>query len=423
MKARIHHFPRRHWGAIFVGAAAVIVGVGFVTVRMQRAVPKINTAEVRLGEFVDNVEVRGQVKTLKSIVLTAPFGAGDIQILKLVKNGIRVKRGEILVQFDVSTLQRTLDQKRSELRQAEAEIERVRAEGRLLEEQNLTQVTKARYDVERARLEVSKQEILSKIEGEKTKLSLSDAQKKLNELETKLSSDRTGNGADVESKRQKRAKALFEVREAERNIVSMSLSAPADGLVTLMPNLRSRTNWNTEPPEFKEGDRAWAGAPIAELPDLSNVRINGRIDETERGRLKPGQTATVTVDAIPAREFTAHVSEIGSLAKLDFSTFPPPKNFDLILQLEQTDPKIRPGMSASGRIAVERLPDSILIPVEASFQKGGQTVAYVLQNSRFEERKIEVAKRGGSDLLISKGLKRGEQVALKDPATVAESRP
>lgn len=423
MSRKLKILLRRRWWVGLVVAAIVIAGIGFATVQLERAAPTINTAEVKLGEFVDNVEVRGQVKTLRSVVLTAPSGAGDIQIVKLVKNGILVKKGDLVVQFDMSNLQRTLDQKRSELKQAEAEIERSRAQGRLQEEQDLTQLTKGQYDVERAKLEASKQEILSKIEGEKNKLTLMDAEKKLQENEVKLESGRAGSAAEIEGKKQKREKALFEVREAERQIASMSVKAPADGLVTLMPNLRSRSSWSSAPPEFKEGDRAWPGAGIAELPDLSDVRVSGRIDETDRGRIKPGQSALIRVDAIPVKEFLGHVAEISSLAKLDFSTFPPPKNFDLIVQLAETDPKMRPGMSATARVAVERVPNAVLIPVEASFQKGGRTVTYVRRRSKFEERVIDVAKRGSGQLWVSKGLNPGEQVALKDPTVETETRP
>ena len=423
MRPKMRTLVKRRWWVAVGVTVVVLAGIGFLTVRIQRAAPTISTAEVKLGEFVDNVEVRGQVKTLKSMVLTAPSGAGDIQIVKLVKNGTQVKKGDVVVQFDISNLQRTLDQKRSEFKQAEAEIERSRAQGRLQEEQDLTQVTKGGYDVERAKLEASKQEILSKIEGEKNKLILMDAEKKLQENEVKLESDRAGTAAEIEGKKQKREKALFEVREAERHMASMSLKAPLDGLVTLMPNLRSRSSWSSAPPEFKEGDRAWPGAGIVELPDLSDVRVTGRIDETDRGRIKPGQSALIRVDAIPAKEFLGHVSEISPLAKLDFSTFPPPKNFDLAVQLEETDPKMRPGMSATARVAVERVPKAVLIPVEASFQKGGRTVAYVRQRSKFKERSIDVAKRGSGQLWVSKGLNPGEQVALKDPTVEAETQP
>ena len=191
-----------------------------------------------------------------------------------------------MVQLDTQ-LQRTLDQK-PEIKESEGEIERIRAQGRLKEEDNKTQVTKNTYDVERAKLEVSKQEILAAIEGEKAKLVLSDAGQKLQEVQIKLKSDQSGTTADVESQKQKREKALFEVREAERSIVAMSLKAPVDGLATIMPNWRAQVSWGNAP-EFKEGDRAWAGAAIVELPDLTSVRVTGRVEETNGAVFRRGK--------------------------------------------------------------------------------------------------------------------------------------
>ena len=404
---------RRRWVVLAAGLL-VVTGLGVFKLRMPKAAPKINTAEVKRGEFVEHVQVRGELKALRSIVLTAPSGAGDIQIIRLVKNGTQVKKGDVLVQFDTSTLQRTLDQKLSELKTAEGEIERIRAQARLKDEENKTQLTKNTYDVERAKLEVSKQEILAAIEGEKAKIALSDAGHKLQEIGIKLTSDQSSATADVEIQKQKREKATFEVREAERSIAAMSLKAPVDGLVTLMSNWRAGSNFGSAP-EFKEGDRAWPGAGIVELPDLTSIRVTGRVEETERGRLKTGQTAVVKIDALPAKDFSATLVDISPLAKLDVSTWPPPKNFDSVLQLGETDPKIRPGMSATARIAVERVPNVILIPADASFQKKGRSVAYVLNGAVFTERVIEITRRSGSQLWIAKGLNPGEKVALKDP--------
>ncbi len=397
-------------------ALAVAGSVSFAAVRLATPAPKIPTAEVKRGEFVDYLQLRGEVKVLKSVIVTAPFRAGDLQIIKLARNGSQVKKGDVVVQFDATKVQQALAQNRSVLKGAEAEIEQIRAQARLKEEQDVTDLMKARYDLEATKLDASKQEIVSKIEGEEAKLKVADAEQRLREAEEKLKSDRAGAAADVESKKRKRDKALFDVREAERNVAVLTLSAPIDGMVTLLPN------WNAGGPfgggaEFKEGDRAWPGAAIAELPDLSTVRVDARIDETDRGRLRPGQTATVRVDALPDKEFAGRLAEIGALAKADFSAgWPFPKNFELGVQLEQTDPRLRPGMSATARVAVDHLRDSILIPSEAPFQKFGRTVAYVLRGSKFEERVIEVGRRSERQLLIASGLKLGERVALKDPS-------
>src|SRR5262245_19179226 len=287
-----HHNHRgERW---FMGLLLLAAG-GFGAVKWWHKVPAVPTAEIKLGEFVDYFEIRGDLKTLRSVTLSAPSISGDLQIIKLARNGSQIKSGDLVAQFDTTTLQRTFEQKRSEVKEAEAEIDRSRAQGHLAEEQNLTTLMKARYDVDRARLEVSKQEIVSKIEGEKSKLSLANAEEKLREAEEKLKSDRVANVAEISSKQQKRDKALFEQNEAEHNIAAMTLRAPLDGMITVLPNFGMR--WWGNVAEFKEGDRAWPGAPIAELPDISNIRLAARVDETDRGKLQVHQTATVKVEA------------------------------------------------------------------------------------------------------------------------------
>jgi multidrug efflux pump subunit AcrA (membrane-fusion protein) len=61
------------------------------------------------------------------------------------------------------------------------------------------------------------------------------------------------------------------------------------------------------------------------------------------------------------------------------------------------------------------VPGSIVIPASAIFEKGGQTVVYVLSNGAYQERRIILARRGAGQVMVSSGLKPGERIALKDP--------
>jgi RND family efflux transporter MFP subunit len=400
--------------ASLVVLVLLIAAAGFAFRRT--SLPKVPTVEAKRGEFIEYIPIRGDIKALRSIQLAAPSIAGDLQIIKLPPMGAMVKKNDVVVQFDTTTLQATLDQKRSELKSAEADIDHSRAEARLTREQQATDLLQGRYDVERAKLDTSKNEILSEIEGAETRLKLADAEQKYKELQEKDTSTKNSTDADIESKKQKREKSLFDVRLAEKQIASLTLRAPADGMVTIMPNFRAR-NWTQggTTPDFKEGDRAWSGAVIAQLPDLSTVRVSARVDEADRGRLKSGQPATVRIDAIADKEFPATVAEISPLAKPDYSSWPFVKNFDIALQILDADSRIRPGLSASARIAVDKVPDAILVPPEAVFEKNGRSVAYVLHGSEFEERPVQVARRSKTELLIAGGLQPGERVALKDP--------
>jgi RND family efflux transporter MFP subunit len=329
----------------------------------------------------------------------------------MVGDGTPVKQGDVVVEFDKTRTEQDLVQYRSTLKSAQAEIDQVRAQARLSENEDLTAVMKGQYDVEAAELDASKQEVVSKIEGAEAKLKLADAEQKLRELEEKLKSDRTSSQATVQSKIQASQKAAYDVQRAEYALTRMTLLAPLAGMISLVPVLRPRG----ESP-FKPGDRAWPGAPIAEVPDISTLRISARVEETERGRLAAHQMVTVHMDAIADREFSGQIEQIGTIATSDFSGgWPFPRNFDLRVALDQADARVKPGMTTQLTVVVEKVPNALTIPAQASFQKSGHTVAYVWAGSKFEERVIEIGRRSGDRILVAKGLRPDDRVALADP--------
>jgi HlyD family secretion protein len=400
--------------AISVGV--ILLGVFlFGAIRLARPASKVPLGSVERKEFVDYLEIRGEVKALQSKTVVAPFGAGDLQIVKLVTNGAKVKKGDVLVEFDATTTKQKLAQDQSALKSAEATIQQAKAAARLKEEQDQTDVMKAKYDAESARMDASKQEILSAIDGEEARLKLADAEQKQKEAEAKLKADRDSASADISSKEQKRQQAEHDIQRDEYGLQSLEMRSSLDGVVSLMNNWRSAGGMGM-PTLFKNGDRAWPGQAIAELPDPSTLRIGARIEEAERGRLKLDQTATVRIGAVPDRNFEGTVDKISSTASMDFAGgWPIPRNFEVELSLKEKDDRLSPGMTAEVRVAVDRVADGIVMPASAVFRKAGRTVAYVRRTTKFEEMPIEVARRSGDDVLIAKGLEPGAQVALKDP--------
>ncbi|HYM77912.1 MAG TPA: efflux RND transporter periplasmic adaptor subunit [Candidatus Dormibacteraeota bacterium] len=394
-------------------AVVLLAGSGVVlgAVRFSRRAPTVPTYEVKRGEFQDSEQFRGEVKALKSVTISAPADAGDLQIIKLSTEGAAVKPDEVVVEFDKTKTEQDLAQYRSSLRSAEASIEQARAQARLAEEEDKTAVLKARFEVEGARLEATKQEIVSEIEGEEAKLKVLDAEQKLREAETKQKSDQALNKATIESAEQTSSNARYDVQRAERALAQMSLRAPSAGTITI---LQHWAGGNMAP--YRTGDRAWPGAAIAELPDASTLRISTRVDETERGRLALNLPVTVQLNAIPDRQFTGHIEGISQIASLDFSGgWPITRNFTLEILLDQTDSRFKPGITGQVTVVVDHVPNAISIPAQALFQKSGQNVAYVWAGSQFEEREVEVGRRSGDRVLIAKGLNAGELVALRDP--------
>jgi HlyD family secretion protein len=374
--------------------------------------PPVATYQVKRDEFLDVLEFRGSLKAMKSVTISAPSDAGILQIVKIANDGSQVKRGDVIVEFDSSKTQQDLAQDESALKSAGAEIEQARAQARLTEEADRTAVNKARFDVESAKLDASQAEILSKIEGAENQLKLTDAKQALREAEEKLRSDEMNDKATIEDKINASSKADYDAKRARRVLSATKLSAPSDGVISLV----SVWHEGGEGP-FKAGEQAWPGSPLAELPDASSLRIKARVDETERGRIAMNAPVTAQLDAIPDRQFTGHIEKISTIATSDFSAgWPIPRNFDLQIALDQNDPRLKPGMTVQVTVIVDRVPQAITIPAQASFLKSGQTVAYVWDGHHFQQHVIAVERRSRDRVLVGHGLSSGDLVALADPS-------
>ena len=250
------------WTLVTLVAAASLAGVRALRGARDTAPP---TAVVVKGTFVDFLPLRGEIRPAHSVVLTAPSSGADLQIVELVRDRAVVAPGDIVVVFDPTTQQRTLEQKQSELKQAESEIEKAEAEERRRVQAVQTDVVQARSRF-RAREWTWTVSSASRVEGEKLKLVLADAEGHVHELEQMVSGEAAAAAADVASARQKRDKALYDVRETTRIIGSLSIRAPAAGSISLLPNFRAGGPGSRSSPEFKRGDRAWFGAAIASFP-------------------------------------------------------------------------------------------------------------------------------------------------------------
>lgn len=401
---------------LVIGASvAAVIALTAITSAYRNGAPDVAMAEVTTGPFVDIVEIRGEIRPFRSVIVTAPPDSGDLQIVRIARDGTRVKAGDVLVEFDASSGRSEMLADMTELKQARAQIEQERAQARISREGNETAVLKADYDVQRARLDLSGQELIPRLEVEMAKLALADAEQRLIEARAKAAAD--GRAADESIARAvRRAQRIeLELARRERALADLQLKAPVDGIVSIMLNPRN-SNPMQPPQEFRAGDQAWSGAQIIELPDLSSMHLLARVGESERGRVEVSQRATIIVDAIPGSSLPATLSSISLLARPDFSTgFPPGRNFDMRIDINGVEERLRPGQSATARVEVGRIENATLVPAGAVFSVNGQATVYRLDGREFTPVPVQILRRGREEVAIAKGVSPGDRLALVDP--------
>ena len=377
---------------------------------------EVAVARARRGDFIISVRTRGEIKSTRSMILTAPQ-VPDPRIVKLAESGKPIKKGDVVVEFDAVQQEQNYIERSTTVRTADSEIVQTKASHKIVNESDAMSLMTSEYNLERAKLDASKAEIVSEIEGAKYRIDVTVSEGELKQVNTSITSRKVSQEADMDRLNQKKDKTVRDMDLAKSYLSKMAIRAPLDGIVNILPNFRSGGSFGQSPPPFKEGDRAWTGAAIAEIPDLSEMHIDLKLEEVDRGKLKLGQTVRVRVDAIPEKEFLADLNWVSPIAALIYrGGGTSEKTFPARAQLKNLDPRLRPGMSATAEVIIERDPNALLIPVRASFTKNDKPAVFVQTGQRFQERDITVGKRNEDDMVVLSGLKEGELVTLENPA-------
>jgi len=216
--------------------------------------------------------------------------------------------------------------------------------------------------------------------------------------------------AKAEEARQHEAHFRQQLVKAKRLLADTIIKAPQKGLVVLVEK-----HVGGELRKPRVGDVAWQGPPIIHLPDLSEMTVKTQVREIDLHRVKLGQKVQVSVDAYPDLMLPGEVVQIGILAQRQLERKKKEKVFNLLIQLNSHDQRLRPGMNVRVEIVSDSIQDILLVPLSAVFGKGTTKWCYVAENDDWKKREVDVGLIGDMQAEIRNGLKQGEVVALIEP--------
>jgi len=357
------------------------------------------------------VRSRGELIASRSEQLTSPLDVPDLQIVWLAPAGSEVKKGQTVIRFDPSKLQQDLQEKEAALAQAQATLDQAQAQTQIAVQQDKLDLSTASYDVEKAKLEASKQAIMSTMQGQQSAIDLSLAEEKRKVQQANVELHKTSNEAKGASLERLRDEAKGQVELTKRRLTQMEMMSPLDGVINYLPNYSQ--GWlNAQP--FKVGDHAVPGGALAEIPDLSTIQMEAKVDEVDRGRIAVGDKVLVRVDAFPETVLTAKLTSIAPLMERSFNEWPPTSSFRAFARIEKPDPRMRPGMNAGSDLVETKIPRAISIPAKALFSRDGKPAVYVKTAAQYVPTTVRVIARNPDEVAVE-GISAGAQVALSEP--------
>ncbi|MGA8150614.1 MAG: efflux RND transporter periplasmic adaptor subunit [Terriglobales bacterium] len=440
------------WQKIAIGAGSAVVLsaiVGFTVYQSHKNVVTVQTGKAQRQDLASVVTASGEIRP-KTYVNIGANAFGKITHL-FVKEGQRVKRGQMLAQIenvqpeaDMNAMQASLEAARTDAVAAEAALNT-----------SVADLNRAKSDAERSDLDWARAQGLYKA----ALIAKSDFDSQRAAHETAVAGLAQAKARVAQAKAQKES-ADRRINQAGANVThaadvlqKTTYQAPFDGVITNLPVREGET--------VVIGIQNAPGSTMMTLADMSVITAEVRVDETDIVNVELGQPAEVTIDAIPRKKFQAVVTQIGDNAIVrstgvstsqQITGTQEAKDFKVVVTLKDPPEDLRPGLSATAKITTATRSNALSIPIQAltvrrqedllpKDEKGSVQAAapqktapnttgkdeiqgvFVLRNHKAEFVPVETGIAGTTDIEVLKGLNNGDEIVTGGYKVLRTLRP
>ncbi len=295
---------------------------------------QVATAKVQRGDVVIRAFTRGELRAVRSLMLPAPNLNGTVQVTTLAPAGSLANEKDLVVEYDDSELQATLDEDKMGLEQVDEQIKGQKANMAITQSQDQLSLLATQYNVRRAELQVQMNPVIDAIDGKKNLLSVSQTNQSLKQLQEDIKSRQEQADSQLAVLQETRNRSLLNIQRDQQRLANCKSLAPITGLVSIQQNRAGNFNFGQVMPDIREGDTLTPGMPVAQLLDLSEVEVWAKVGELDRANLVEGQEALLQLDSIPDKQFHGTIKTLTGTASADVFSGDPAKKFDVVFSVD-----------------------------------------------------------------------------------------
>ena len=434
---------------IVLGLIVVAAGV-FASVRMSnRGIVTVQTGKTQRQDVTSLVTASGEIKPRNYINIGAN-AQGRITDL-LVKEGDHVRKGQTVARIEAIQAQAEVQAQQAAVNSAEADAAAAEAGVKAMDDAVSTSqasVDRAKFDLERTKLnferadQLFRDKLVAKQEYDQRKAEYETAAAAVREAESRVAqarAQRAQTASQLSASQRRIAQVKASLTRISDVLAKHDATAPLDGIVT---NLPVRVGETVVP-----GVQNAAASTIMTIADMSLITAEVKVDETDIVNVKLGQSADITIDAIPGKQFKGHVIEIGNTAILRSTgvaasqsavSSQEAKDFKVVIALDNPPDEIRPGLSCTSKVTTAVKQNVVTIPLQAltirqrgdlepQTKKGVQAASqnnpgaekarkeelqgvFVIKGEKAQFREVKTGITGATDIEVTNGLEPGEEI-------------
>ncbi len=363
------------------------------------------------GEFVVDVNTTGELRAKNSTEIKGPQGGRDIRLFNLkiqrmIPEGTLVKKGDFVAELDRSEITAKLQDSQLELQQAQSKVTQAELDSTLELSQARDNLINLTYALEERQIAVDQSQYESPAVQRQTEIDLDKARRQLAQetknYQTKVKQN-IAKMSDVEAELTKKQNETNKIRAL---MGEFTVKAPDQGMLIY------KRDWNGN--KITEGGEVSAWNPIvAELPDFTTMESVTYVNEVDIQKIKNGQKVIMGLDAVPDKTLTGEVTSVANIGEQKKNS--DSKVFEVVIVISGTDSLLRPAMTTSNQIFVEKLNDALYIPLETVhaidslsfvFKKDG--ISTVLQQ-------VQLGLMNENEVVVNRGLSLENEIFLSMP--------
>lgn len=371
-----------------------------------------------IGEFVVDVTTTGELRAKNSQEINGPrgvreFRVNNMRVQRLIPEGTIVKKGDFVAELDRSEIMGKLQDAQLDLQSAQSQVTQAQLDSTLELSQARDNLINLEFALEERQIEVDQSKYESpavqrqaEIELDKARRQLAQERKnyqtKVLQAEAKLS--------EVEAELTKKQNEINRIQEL---MGQFTVYAPDQGMVIY------RRNWDGS--KITEGEQISAWNPVvAELPDFTVMESVTYVNEVDIQKVEVGQIVQIGLDAVPDKRLTGQVTEVANIGeqRKNYDS----KVFEVTIVINESDSLLRPAMTTSNKIMIERIDEALQVPLEAVHAKDSLSFVFVKDGLSPVMQQVELGLINENSVIIHRGVSTTDELYLTVPSDTAGIR-
>jgi HlyD family secretion protein len=404
---------------LLIGAGVIVVLlVGYFVVKGSKDsdVADILTT-VKKGEFRVEIETTGELEAKNSVKIMGPSGLRNFQIWQvtiqnIVDEGTVVKKGDWVATLDRSEFQTKFTQKQIDFEKANSKFIQTQLDTTLQMRQARDELINLKYGVEEKDIILQQSKFEPPATVKQAEINLDKAKRAYDQA---LENNKIKKNQNIEKMREVGAelrKVKGEFDGMTTVLQSFNVMAPEDGMVIY------EKDWDGKP--IKAGSQIHMWDPtVATLPDLTKMVSKTYVNEVDVRKVKTGQRVDVGLDAYPDKKLAGSVIRVANVGEQRPNS--DAKVFEVAVELEGTDPTLRPSMTTSNKIVANILTDALYIPLECLHSEA-DTITFVYKKDGINtiKQEIIVGETNANDAVVIGGVSENDRLFLSVPASAKD---